>query len=133
MASGRHLEELRNYYKLRGYARKLRDVTAELEDLRKVRRFAYQHWEERLELSAEKVVPAADKLLLEAARAAKGFNPFTRGDRLRRAAQKYQKVLINYPNSTAVDDAAFELGEISARHSRARSSTYLSRRRNRPP
>ena len=77
------------------------------------RQFEFVYWEDRLpELSAKTDVPEAAQLLIEADAARTAVNPFGRGDRYKDAAAKYQQILMKYPNSTAVDSAAFGLGEI---------------------
>ena len=107
------LEEMVRFYEERGDAEGLRRSQAELTDLRTARKLVHQNWEESLpELSAAKPTPEADKLLEEGDASRKKFNPFKRGANLRAAAEKYQEILQMYPNSTAVDSAAFGLGEI---------------------
>ena len=107
------LEDMVKFYEERGDAEGLRRSQAELADLRAARKLVHQNWEESLpELSATKPIPEADKLLKEGDASRKKFNPFKRGANLRAAAEKYQEILQKYPNSTAVDSAAFGLGEI---------------------
>ena len=107
------LEQLQAFYEGRRDALGLQKVNAELEDMRKVRQFSYHQWEDSLpELSATTPTPEADKLLKEADTIRIQINPFNRARRLREAARKYQEILQKYPTSTAVDEAAFGLGEI---------------------
>ncbi len=108
------LEELKKFYEGRGDAEGLRNVDKELEHLLQGQRF-YRNWEDTLpQLSATQEDPEADKLLAKADELRKGINPFTRAKRFREAAVKYQKILMDHPNSMAVDDAAYGLGEIYA-------------------
>ena len=107
------LENLSKFYENRGHAEGLRKIQAELQDLREARKFTYVNWEDTLpELSATTASPQADALLKEADALRKNVNPFGRGKRLREAAAKYQEILLKYPSSTAVDSAAFGLGEV---------------------
>ena len=107
------LKALKVFYEERGNADGLHRVSAELDDAKDARKFAYQNWEDSLpELSATEPSPEADALLAEADKLRKSFNPFNRGSRLKSAAEKYQQILIDHPNSTAVDSAAFGLGEV---------------------
>jgi hypothetical protein len=107
------LAALEKYYDSRGNAERLIQVRKEVKDEAEARHFAYVYWEDRLpELSATTEVPEAARLLKEADATRTAVNPFNRGDRYKAAAVEYQQILIKYPNSTAVDSAAFGLGEI---------------------
>jgi TolA-binding protein len=107
------LAALETYYESRGNAERLIQVRKERKDEAESRHFEYVHWEDRLpELSATNEVPEATGLLKEADATRTAINPFNRGDRYKQAAVQYQQILIKYPNSTAVDSAAFGLGEI---------------------
>ena len=107
------LEAMEKFYKDRGNAEGLHRVQTELADHDKARQFAYLYWEDKLtDLNATTANADADKLLAEADAMRGKFGPFSRGDRYREAAGKYQQILINYPSSTAVTGAAFGLGEI---------------------
>jgi len=106
------LEELRDFYEERGDALALRRVEKELGRLAQGERFPAR-WEDTLpELSASQDDPEANRLLAEADELRKGLNPFSRARRFREAAARYQTILMEHPNSTAVDDAAYGLGEI---------------------
>jgi TolA-binding protein len=107
------LAALEKYYESRGNAERLIQVRKEVKDQAEARHFEYVYWEDRLpELSATTEVPEATQLLKEADATRTAVNPFNRGDRYKEAAVKYQQILIQYPNSTAVDSAAFGMGEI---------------------
>ena len=107
------LAALETYYESRGNAERLIQVRKERKDEAESRHFEYVHWEDRLpELSATTEIPEATQLLKEADSTRTAINPFNRGDRYKQAAVQYQQILIQYPNSTAVDSAAFALGEI---------------------
>ena len=107
------LAALEKYYESCGNAERLIQVRKEVKDEAETRHFEYVHWEDRLpELSATTEVPEATQLLKEADATRTAINPFNRGDRYKEAAVKYQQILIKHPNSTAVDSAAFGLGEI---------------------
>ena len=107
------LKALEKYYEGRGNAERLNQVRKDLKEGEEARHFVYVHWEDGLpELSAKADVPEAFQLLKEADATRTAMNPLTRGDRYKEAAVKYQQILIKYPNSTAVDSAAFGLGEI---------------------
>jgi hypothetical protein len=107
------LAALETYYESRGNAERLIQVRKERKDEAESRHFEYVHWEDRLpELSATNEIPEATGLLKEADATRTAINPFNRGDRYKQAAVQYQQILIKYPNSTAVDSAAFGLGEI---------------------
>jgi hypothetical protein len=107
------LKALEKYYEGRGNAERLLQVRHELQGTAEARRFEYVYWEDRLpEVSATTEVPEATQLLKEADAARTAVNPFGRGDRYKEAAAKYQQILMKYSNSTAVDSAAFGLGEI---------------------
>ncbi len=107
------LEELRDSFEEQGNAEGLRRVKAELEDLENSRHFTYQYWEDKLpELAAEEPNEKARELLVEADDLRTAFNPFNRGDRYRKAADLYRRILQEYPRSTAVEGAAYGLGEI---------------------
>ena len=101
------------FYEERGDADGLRRVQEELQDLDSARKLVHQNWEETLpELSATTPTAQADKLLVEADALRKKWNPLKRGENHRAAALKYKELLQKYPDSTAVDSAAFGLGEI---------------------
>ena len=107
------LAALETYYESRGNAERLIQVQKERKDEAESRHYEYVHWEDRLpELSATTEIPEATRLLKEADATRTGINPFNRGDRFKQAAVQYQQILMKYPNSTAVDSAAFALGEI---------------------
>jgi len=107
------LAALEKYYEDRGNAERLIQVRKEVQDEAEARHFEYVYWEDRLpELSATVEVPEATQLLKEADATRTAINPFSRGDRYKEAAVKYRQILIQYPNSTAVDSAAFGLGEV---------------------
>lgn len=107
------LEELREFYKDQGNADALRRVNAEIEDLKNSRKFRYQNWEDVLpDLSAETANEKADELLKKAHKLRGGRNPFNRDQRYRKATKIYREILEKFPRSTAVEHAAFALGEI---------------------
>jgi len=107
------LAALEKYYDSRGNAERLIQVRKELKDQIEAKHFEYVYWEDRLpEISATTEVPEATELLKAADAKRTAVNPFGRGDRYKVAAVEYQQILLKYPNSTAVDSAAFGLGEI---------------------
>lgn len=109
----RSLASLREFYAGKAYFDGLRRVEAEIEHLNRARKYHYILWEELLPtLSATTPDPAADKLLKEADALRKSLNPFNREWRLWQAREKYRAILQKHPNSTAVDSAAFGLGEV---------------------
>jgi len=107
------LEELRDYYKKQANARGLRMADAELEDVSIARHFVYVRWEDKLaEVSATREDPDANKLLAEADKLRKGFSPFGRAGRRRKAARLYEEIIQKHPKSAAVDSAAYGLAEV---------------------
>jgi TolA-binding protein len=109
----KELEALEKFYTERANADGLGKIEDELQDFRQARHYSDTHWEDSLtDLAAKEVNPEADKLLAEADELRGGLNPFSRADRYQKAAAKYQEILLKYPSSTAVDDAAFGMGEI---------------------
>lgn len=111
----RNLANLKGFYDRIGYFDGLRRVENESEDLERARKHSYIFWEEILpKLSASIPNPTADKLLQEGDTLRKNVSPFNREWRLYKARENYRTILQKYPNSTAVDSAAFGLGEIYA-------------------
>lgn len=109
----KQLETLRVYYKEYGNAEGLRKTSVEIEDVRNARHFVYLYWEDKLpELSATSEDPNANRRLAEADRLRKRILPFQRKARMRKAAVLYREILEKYPRSTAVDSAAYGLGEV---------------------
>jgi TolA-binding protein len=107
------LEGLEKFYTERADADGLDGVEDELKAFRQAKHYASTHWEDALtDLVAKEEVPEANQLLADADDLRTGLNPFSRADRYQKAAAKYQEILLKYPTSTAVDDAAFGLGEI---------------------
>jgi uncharacterized Zn finger protein (UPF0148 family) len=107
------LAALEKYYDSRCNAERLIQVRKELKDQIEAKHFEYVYLEDRLtDLSATKEIPEATQLLKDADATRNGANPFNRGERYKVAAVRYQELLLKYPNSTAVDSAAFGLGEI---------------------
>jgi len=107
------LAALEKYYESRGNAERLIQVRKEVRDEAEAPHFTYVYWEDRLpDLSATTEVPEATDLLKAADATRTSINPLNRGDRLKTAAVEYQQILLQYPNSTAADSAAFGLGEI---------------------
>lgn len=109
------LDALAKFYQSRGNDDCLRRVQDEIRDFNESRHFDGINLEDRLtELSAKTPSAEADKLLKEADAIRTSSNPLNRGERLRAAAAKYQEILMKYPTSTAVDHAAYGLGEVYA-------------------
>ena len=109
------LEELREYYKSQGNAMGLRKAEAEIEDIKNARQFVFIHWEDKLPaLRATEDVAEANALLAEADKLLKAKNPFKRKENKEKAIALYQEILQKHPTSTAVDSAAFGLGEAHA-------------------
>jgi len=107
------LEALEKFYEERGNADGLRKVRDELLDFRRARQYTDSNWEEGLtDLNAVENIPEANELLEAADDLRKGINPFSRARRYPAAAAKYQEILLKYPTSTVVDDAAYGMGEI---------------------
>ena len=76
------------------------------------RKFTYQYWEDRLpEVRMGPYNEAADALLIKANSLRRTINPIGKKDRLLSAIRIYRKILEEYPNSAAVEPAAFGLGE----------------------
>jgi len=108
------LKRLRQYYAERGHARGMRNTEAELQGVLEAQHVGAQRWDDEIttQLAATTPTPEADKLLEEGNRLRNSGTPFNRAQYLRKAAAKYREILTHYPQSTAVDSAAFALGEI---------------------
>lgn len=107
------LKALEEYYKIRGSAEGLNKIQAEVKSFEETRHFTDMNWEDKLPmLEATTENPEANKLLADADVLVGKWNPVGRGSRIKEAATKYQEILIKYPTSTVVDDAAYALGDI---------------------
>jgi tetratricopeptide (TPR) repeat protein len=112
------LEELRDYYLAHGYASKQSWADFELAGLRKVKSFRYLIDAEipSDQLRPTEKVPEADALyergrsLLR--KGGSGIPIFYREKTMIEAADAFQQLVEQYPNSDKIDDAAFFLGEI---------------------
>ncbi len=112
------LQELRDYYRERGYAFKQSWADFELEGLQKVKAFRYIV---DAEIPADNLrptdqIPEADALYeqgLELLRkGGRGIPMFYAEKTMIEAAGIFQQLIERYPSSDKIDDAAFFLGEI---------------------
>ena len=112
------LEELRDYYRDHGYATKLSWADFELAGLRKVKAFRYLIDAEIAsdQLRPTDIVPEADALYERGQKLLRkgghGVPIFYRQKTMIQAAEVFQQLVEQYPNSDKIDDAAFFLGEI---------------------
>lgn len=107
------LEALEKFYKERANADGLEKIEAEIADFNSAKHFAGVQWEDSLaDVAAKEDVKEANELLAQADKFRGGLHPFSRGDRLQKAATLYQEILLTYPTSSVTDEAAFGLGEI---------------------
>ena len=109
------LKDLQEYYKNQGNAMGLRKVEAEIEDIDNARQFVFIHWEDKLPLlQATDEVAEADTLLAQADKLRKSWSLFKGKGNREKAVELYREILEKHPTSTAVDSAAFGLGEAHA-------------------
>jgi len=109
------LEELRGYYRDKGYPTKESWAGFELESARKIKQFRYVLDAEipSSALRPERSIPEADQMFEQAqALLRKGQGLLYRQKLVIEAAQKFQEMIERYPDSDKIDDAAFFLGEI---------------------
>lgn len=112
------LEELRDYYKSRGYANKQAWADFELKGLREVKAFRYLAEAEvpQIALQPAASIAEADAMYQRAMELMKqgghGAPIFYRQKSMIEAADVFRGLVERYPSSDKVDDAAFQLGEI---------------------
>lgn len=112
------LEQLRAYYEARGYATKLGWAEFELSGVRAVKPFRYLLDAEIPDgsLHAAERIADADALLDRGRalmrRGGHGVPALFRRDQMIQAAKVLRDLVVRYPTSDKIDDAAFLLGEI---------------------
>lgn len=115
-----YLRTLKDFYVQKGYSQKATWAGRELEDLRMVKTYAYLvPAETRLahEARALESIPEADALYTDAMYYAKqggyhGIPLVYNTDKLKRALEKLNQLIRDYPTSDKVDDSAFVAAEI---------------------
>ena len=114
----RTLEQLRAYYKQKGYAHKEKWAAFELKGLNSVKAFRYMEDAEipsaalRPEASIEEADALYEKGLELMKKGGHGVPALYREDVMVEAAQVFRHLIEKYPNSDKIDDAAFMCGEI---------------------
>lgn len=118
LAYHQSLEQLREFYRSRGYAAKESWATFELDGARKVKQFRYVMDSEvpAASLRAEQFIPEADALYDEAhglmRKGGHGVPVVYSRKVMVEAAAKFREMIERFPTSDKIDDAAFFLGEI---------------------
>lgn len=115
-----YLVALRNYYIQKGYSQKAKWAERELADLRLVKTYAYvvpAEIRRADEARPIESIPEADALYADAMNYAKqgGYQgiPLVFDQRmLKKALEKFNQIIRDYPTSDKVDDAAFRCAEI---------------------
>lgn len=113
-----HLRELRDYYHVQGYEAKRSWAQFELDALERVQPFRYLMDAEVPDASliARDSIPEADEhyvLALGLMReAGHGIRVVYRRDGMIAAARAFRELILKYPTSDKIDDAAFHLGEL---------------------
>ncbi len=108
------LETLKAFYEQRGNAANLKKVEAEIKDYDAARHVAFVNWEDSIPAPEAKEANAdADKLLADADAMKKGTGllGIVKSKRMGEAAGVYREILTKYPTSTAVEPAAYALGD----------------------
>lgn len=115
-----YLQALKDFYIQKGYSQKATWAERELEDLRMVKTYAYVVPAETRaahEARALESIPEADSLYTDAMYYAKqggyhGVPLIYNKNKLKRALEKLNQLIRDYPTSDKVDDAAFVAAEI---------------------
>jgi hypothetical protein len=108
------LEGLRKFYIDTGNAAGKAKADKELEDLRRMRHYIYQPWEDSLPamMTPTDDIKEAELLYRDGEKLREGLNPIGREARLLEAVEGYRRILEKYQKSNRVADAAYRLGEV---------------------
>lgn len=115
-----YLQALKDFYIQKGYSQKATWAERELADLRMVKTYAYvvpAETRRAHEARALESIPEADAMYSDAMYFAKqggyhGVPLIYNKDKLKRALEKFNQLIRDYPTSDKVDDAAFAAAEI---------------------